>query len=824
MNVIETKNLTFTYPGGGKAVIDNVSLSVRQGEFIVLCGESSCGKTTLLRSLKSCLAPEGEKSGEVLFNGAPIEKLSEREQSGGIGFVLQDVEAQIVTDKVWHELAFGLESLGCETEEIRVRVAEMASFFGIGDWFRKDVNELSGGQKQLMNLASVMVMSPSVLILDEPTAQLDPIAAENFLAMLKKINRETGTAVILSEHRLEEAIPLCTRLLVMDNGRIICDEKPRAAVKKLLSEGHKISAALPCASRIYHSLDGSGEYPITVREGRVWLEEYVKGHKTCEVKRKPAKHEGKPAAELKEVWFSYSKELDDVSRGLSLKAYRGELLAVIGGNGAGKTTALSLLSGLNKPYCGRVLINGTPIEKVKKLYDGVLGVVPQNPKLLFTGKTLKEDLAETVPIGEDKEERVRSIAALCRLTELLERHPYDLSGGEQHRAAAAKLLIRNPEILLLDEPTKGMDAGSKHKLAVILKGLTEQGKAVIMVSHDIEFCAEYADRCAMLFDGELTAAAAPEEIFAANTLYTTAARRISRGIIENAVTAEDIICACTGKAYLGDEDSEPRGEEEIEAKATGKTKQKSWKSDIAPEKNGEKRSVGDTRLKNKTRFSVLMLLLIIPMTILMGMLYFGDRKYYFISLLVIVEALLPFMMIYEGRKPKPRELVTIASLCALTAAGRAAFFWVPQFKPMAAMVIISGAAFGAETGFIVGAVSAFISNFYFGQGPWTPWQMFCFGLIGFFAGVLFNGKNAVKEVIPMVIYGFIAVMLIYGGIMNPTGVMMYQSNITMEMLLGAYASGLYFDLIHAVSTAVFLLIGARPMLDKLDRLKNKYKM
>ena len=820
MNIIETKNLTFTYPGSDTPVLDNVSLSVEQGEFIVLCGESGCGKTTLLRSLKSCLAPHGEKSGEVLFNGVPIEMLADREQSGGIGFVMQDVEAQIVTDKVWHELAFGLESLGCDTEEIRTRVAEMASFFGIGEWFRKGVNELSGGQKQLMNLAAVMVMSPSVLILDEPTAQLDPIAAENFLAMLKKINRETGTAVILSEHRLEEAIPLCTRLLVMENGRIICDENPRTAVKKLLTEGHKISAALPCASRIYHALDGSGEYPITVREGRSRLEEFVKGHKVSEIKRQPEKHEGTPAAELKEVWFSYSKELDDVSRGLSLKAYKGELLAVIGGNGAGKTTALSLLSGLNKPYCGRVLINGVPIEKVKNLYDGVLGVVPQNPKLLFTRKTLKEDLSEVVSGTNNKEERVRSIAELCGLAELLERHPYDLSGGEQQRAAVAKLLIRNPEILLLDEPTKGMDAESKRRLAAVLKSLTGQGKAVIMVSHDIEFCAEYADSCAMLFDGELTAAAAPCELFAVNSLYTTAARRIARGIIDNAVTAEDIICACTGK-FPAEENG---GAERVKVEETMEKEHKSWKNDAISEKREDKHAIKDTKLTKRTNLSVLMLFLLIPLTILAGMFCLGDRKYYFISLLVIAEAMLPFMMIYEGRKPKPRELVTIASLCALTAAGRAAFFWLPQFKPMAALVIISGASFGGEAGFIVGAVSAFISNFYFGQGPWTPWQMFCFGVIGFIAGVLFHRKTAVKRVIPMVIYGFIAVMLIYGGIMNPAGVMMYQSNITKEMIIGAYASGLYFDLIHAVSTALFLLIGAGPMLDKLERLKTKYGM
>ncbi|MDO5398858.1 MAG: ATP-binding cassette domain-containing protein [bacterium] len=798
---------------------DNVSFEIREGEFVVLCGKSGCGKTTLLRLLKPCLAPEGDMRGEILFDGMPVYDVPERERAQKIGFVMQDVESQIVTDKVWHELAFGLESLGCETEEIRRRVAEMAGFFGIGSWFRKNVTELSGGQKQLMNLAAVMVMNPSVLILDEPTAQLDPIAADNFLSMLKKINSEIGTTIILSEHRLEETIPLCSRLLVMDNGRLVCGGKPRTVVKELLERGHEISEALPCASRLYHKLDGSGEYPLTVREGRDWLTEYAKGHKIAEIKEQAADRGGEIAAELRGVWFRYSEELDDVSRGLNLKAYRGELLTVIGGNGEGKTTALSLLSGLNKPYCGKVLINGAEIDKVKNLYDGVLGAVPQNPQLIFVKKTLGEDLREAVRDKRNKEEKVREAAVLCGLEKLLDRHPYDLSGGEQQRAALAKILVREPEILLLDEPTKGMDAGAKHKLALILKSLTARGKTVIAVSHDIEFCAEYADRCAMFFDGEISAASEPKKFFASNTLYTTAARRISRGIIENAVTEEDIVRAFADNAA---EETKPGKPEYIEPGETWKTEDKTGIKETAAEKSGDKPVYPRKENKRKIKHSAPVMLLLIPLTVLAGWFYFGDRRYYFMSLLITAEAMIPFLLSYESRKPRARELVVIAVLCALTAAGRTAFFWLPQFKPMAAMVIISGAAFGGEAGFLVGAVSAFISNFYFGQGPWTPWQMFSFGLIGFLAGIIFRKGIRLSGALPMAVYGFFAVMLIYGGIMNPAGVLMYQQIVTKEIILAAYVSGFPFDLIHAGSTAAFLIIGARPMLEKLERVKQKY--
>lgn len=817
MNIFEIENLTFTYPGADRSVPDSVSLKIHDGEFVVLCGKSGCGKTTLLRLLKPCLAPGGDTRGRILFDGTPLNAMTEREQAQRIGFVMQDVESQIVTDKVWHELAFGLESLGYETGEIRRRVAEMASFFGIGSWFRKNVTELSGGQKQLMNLASIMVMNPSVLILDEPTAQLDPIAAENFLSMLKKINREIGTTIILSEHRLEETIPLCGRLIVMDNGKFVYDGEPRSVVKELLVKGHEISDALPCASRLYHKLDGGGEYPLTVREGRDWLAEYERGHEKIKLEVKSDENTGEIAAELRGVWFRYSEELDDVSRGLSLKAYRGELLTVIGGNGAGKTTALSLLSGLNKPYCGKVLIDGQPIDKVKNLYDSVLGVVPQNPQLIFAKKTLREDLAEAVRDKKNKAEKVHNAAVLCGLESLLDRHPYDLSGGEQQRAALAKILVREPEILLLDEPTKGMDAGAKRELALILKNLTAHGKTVIAVSHDIEFCAEYADRCAMFFDGEISAAAEPKKFFASNTLYTTAARRISRGIIENAVTAEDIVHSFT--ANVPEEQREP---ERIRSGKTCKTENTSWTKEELHEKIVDKPAYHKKETKRKTKLSVLMPLLFIPLTVLAGWFYFGERRYYFISLLVIAESMLPFMMRYESGKPKARELVILAVLCALAAAGRVAFYWLPQFKPMAAIVIISGAAFGGEAGFLVGAVSTFVSNFQFGHGPWTAWQMFGFGIIGFFAGVFFKRGIRKCGVMPMVVFGFFSVMLLYGGIVNSSSVLMYQQTVTKELLLASYASGLKFDLIHAGSTAAFLLVGARPMLEKIERIKKKY--
>ena len=351
---IEIEHFSFYYPERTEKVLDDLTLTVEQGEFLVLCGPSGCGKSTLLRQLKTVLAPHGRRLGSIRFEGCPLEELDQREQSAGIGFVQQDPENQIVTDKVWHELAFGLESLGYDTPTIRRRVAEMASFFGIQTWFYKNVTELSGGQKQLLNLASIMAMQPSVLILDEPTSQLDPIAAADFLATLGKINRELGTTVVLTEHRLEDAFLLASRVAVMDRGRLLCTGSPAEVGAILRGAGHSMFLAMPTPMRIWASApDAGGHCPVTVREGRDWLTGFADGHPLGEL---PAEsrhvYPDEPAITAEGLWFKYEKELPDVVKGLSLTVRRGEFLALLGGNGTGKTTSLKLLSGLQKPYRG----------------------------------------------------------------------------------------------------------------------------------------------------------------------------------------------------------------------------------------------------------------------------------------------------------------------------------------------------------------------------------------------------------------------------------------------------------------------------------------
>ena len=544
----EIKDLSFSYPTAGqKLSLNQINLSIEKGQYITVCGRSGSGKTTLLKHLKSVLTPHGKRTGEVYFEGKPLSEADLREQSSKIGYVMQNPDNQIVTDKVWHELAFGLESLGYDQKTIRLRVAEMASYFGIQTWFSKNVTELSGGQKQLLNLASIMAMQPTVLILDEPTSQLDPIAAADFLNTVRKINLELGTTVIITEHRLEDIFHASDRVVVMEDGRIIADDEPRKVGELLKKENSDMFEAMPSPVKIYYGAESELTCPLTVREGRNWLSEYFEGKeiKTDSLpEEEPMKEDETPALTLKEVWFRYEKDLPDVLKGVSVNVAKGSIFAIVGGNGTGKSTTLKTICNICKPYRGKVLIKGKYVEKYKsgELFKNNLAMLPQDPQSLFVKKTVKEDLEEMLSSSDpEKDRKVAETAELCDVTKLLDSHPYDLSGGEQQRAALAKVLLTNPDILLLDEPTKGIDSFFKIKFAEILRKLKERGVTVVMVSHDVEFCAKYADTVSMFFDGAIITTNTPRRFFSQNSFYTTAANRMSRHIFKNAVTNEDVI-------------------------------------------------------------------------------------------------------------------------------------------------------------------------------------------------------------------------------------------------------------------------------------------
>lgn len=964
VDAVRIVDLEFSYPNASRPSVNGISLSLEKGSFTCICGPSGCGKTTLLRNLKPSITPHGMRRGQIEILGKSVESFEGRpgEEAQTIGYVLQNPENQIVTDKVWHELAFGLENLGLPTETIRLRIAEIASFFGIQSWFDKDVSELSGGQKQLLNLAAVMVMQPEILILDEPTSQLDPIAAVDFLDAVKKINNDIGTTVIITEHRLDNVVSMSDRLIVMDSGKVLVNDEPYNAVFRLAEINHPMFLAMPNPAQAYRSALGflKGEkslirdvnhlehmeklespiddvariqkhrMPLNVREGRQWLDCIMNGIpvRYARMEKEKAFETSKIKLSTTDLWFRYEKNGRDIIKGLTLKVYDGEILAIIGGNGTGKTTLLSVLAGMRRAYRGKYKINGNRTA-----------LLPQNPQSLFVCDTVKEELLEAfegTSIGKSEQNiKIQEIAEFLEINTLMDKHPYDISGGEQQRVALGKVLLLEPDLLLMDEPTKGLDNLLKMKFGELLRRLASNGRTLIFVSHDIEFCSRFANRCIMFFDGGISGEGTPRKLFSGNNFYTTAANRMARSYFVDGILPEDIGWLVAQNIKMAEADSSPDGGPKIEADSmpeigskieadsrpengskiySGSRKDESLDEGDVPIKTetgghedvpiGEKSSnnedipierkvsgyedipiehnarkhedvpIGqkssnyedvpiewkneryeDTQIKqnsddrlevvrevgapkgghlkeikrNRSLVLTFLTALVMGATIFAGSMLGGDRVYYVISVLVAIYSLVPFFVGFERRKPQLRELVVIAVLIALGVIGRQAFFMLPQMKPVLAISIIAGASLGPGAGFLVGAMIAFVSNFFFGQGPWTPWQMMALGLAGMFAGLIFQKWNR-RERKPSRLHKITACVFgllsgyFYGLVVDLWTLFGYTEKPSLSAYLIVKSTAVWFDTVLAISTFVFLWVLYAPMIKKLNRIKLKYGM
>lgn len=531
MDFLTVKNLSFSYPGATEKAIDSVSFTLKRGEIAVLTGASASGKSTLLRRLKPEIYEVGELCGEILLDGIPIDSVG----FDKIGFVMQRCEEAVVTDKVYSELAFGLESMGLNTDEINSRVAEIASYLGIEDWFYKSTSELSGGQLQLLSLASVMVMNPELLVLDEPTASLDPIAREEFYSAIHKLNRELSVTVLIAEHRLDELLPIASRLMIMENGTLAANGSPREIISSL-KKNSRAMLSMPSSARLAKELGSVTEIPLTAREGADYLAKSYKNH-TRSLPPESYSHEKSAALEFRDVCFRYERGGRDVLDSLSLKIYENEIFTVLGSNGSGKTTALLAACGQLKIYSGEIRVFGKRLSEYRgsSLFNGCLSMLPQEVESLFLFDTVRRELEE---IPQD-------VSALpTNLSHLYDRHPYDLSGGEAQLVALGKILAAKPRLLLLDEPTRALDAEAKRTLADFLRKLKSDGITVVIVTHDIEFAAELSDRCALFFGGRIASLGTPRELFSKNRFFTTEASKISRTHFDGAVTLSDVISLC----------------------------------------------------------------------------------------------------------------------------------------------------------------------------------------------------------------------------------------------------------------------------------------
>jgi energy-coupling factor transporter ATP-binding protein EcfA2 len=598
-NIIQIRDLTFAYAAGDEPVLSDINIDIGSGEFVIIMGSSGSGKTTLLKMLKRNMIPAGRYSGRVYIYGKEADKLTDRENAAGIGYVSQDPDNQIVTDKVWHELAFGLENLGMDNVTIRKKVAEMSEYFGITGWYDREVSKLSGGQKQILNLASVMVMQPGILLLDEPTANLDPLAAIRFLDVVKRINQELGVTVVMVEHNLEHIYADADRIIAIDKGRVAANSSPKKAAADIIAAGSFLIEGLPVASRLYSgynkkngnsvvsynnvNIDSNNkdnhilldEIPLTVKEGRRWYVNYKKvyGKDIIKDKDKINNFAGKgiindkvikkdvleednitgnknkkrigfikknnlenkssrkntdnienTVCQLKNVSYSYNKKLPYIIDGVDVSFKEGRITAILGGNGAGKSTMLKLIAGIIKPVRGKIISNKRII------------MLPQDPKAVFTEVSVEEELAEVLmdkgngiynnmPM-EDKREIVEQIIEEFGLNDIRKNNPYDISGGQQEKLAIAKVLLLKPEVLLLDEPTNGLDPYFKKTLGKLLKKINADGVTIIIVSHDLEFVDSFCDDVIMLFDRKVAAQDSTHKFLRDNMFYTTNYYRI----------------------------------------------------------------------------------------------------------------------------------------------------------------------------------------------------------------------------------------------------------------------------------------------------------
>ena len=522
MSFIEFKDFNFRYEEN-TPLLNDINLKINEGDFVLVNGPSGSGKTTLLTHLKKELIPKGTKTGSVTYNETEIEDLNDLTSACDIGYLFQNPDSQIVTDTVIQEIAFPLENIGEETEKIRNRLAEMVSFFKIKDILHKNVNELSGGQKQLVNLCSLLVLKPKVLILDEPTSQLDPIASYDFLTILRRLNEEFSITIILTDHKPDNIYPFVDKVVFLSDGKVIANDKP-SKITETLFKSEDFRDYMPEVTNIYYFLKDKYleledyESPLSVREARKTISLLSDKLEHLEI-REESPNQKDEILRCKNVYFGYTKD-DVFLTDVNFTAYKGDFISVIGGNGIGKSTLLQISAGLIKPVKGKVKCD----KKINISY------VHQNPMVHFTKDRVSEELE-----GISKE-----LLDLFELNDLVNIHPYDCSGGEQQKIAIAKALISKPEILILDEPTKGLDPISRKNLVSILKKLQEKGLTIIMASHDLSFIANYCNRCMMLFDGAIQLDTTPRFLFSNNSFYTTFTNRVIKDYIPNGVSLKDV--------------------------------------------------------------------------------------------------------------------------------------------------------------------------------------------------------------------------------------------------------------------------------------------
>ena len=552
--MIKIRDLTFYYGDASRPALQDVNLDIEDGEFVLVTGPSGCGKTSLCRCLNG-LIPHfygGEIAGGLEVQGLDVMRHTTRELATRVGMVFQDPENQLVSMDVQREVAFGLENLAFPRDVMAKRVEEALDTLGISGLRHRQVHELSGGEKQKVVISSVLALHPDVLVLDEPTSELDPKGAEDVLSIVRRLNDELGITVILVEHRLDRVVHLVDRMIVMDEGKIIADGNPRA----VLSNGDitSIGAGVPPIVRIVQRLRDNGvnvdNIPLTVKEGRAMLKDIFMGARGSTLSQAESADNGRPVIEIDKLWHAYPEGITAL-KNVNLRICEGEFVAVMGRNASGKTTLVKHINGLLQPTKGKVIVSGIDTRRatIAQLSQKV-GFIFQNPNDHIFADTVEEEIAFILKnLGFDSGEiaaRIDEMLEMFALKEFRRQYPRSLSGGERQRVAMASVLVARPRVLILDEPTRGMDYRLKSELMRFLNGYREKGNTVVLVTHDVETVAEHADRVVLLSEGGVVVDGNKRDVLSRALFFSPQINRLVQafekyGVPNNILTVDEAL-------------------------------------------------------------------------------------------------------------------------------------------------------------------------------------------------------------------------------------------------------------------------------------------
>ncbi|AKP66199.1 ABC transporter ATP-binding protein [Companilactobacillus ginsenosidimutans] len=542
VEIVRFENYSFKYSNSSKVSLKNVNLTINKGDFALIIGKTGSGKSTLLRQLKPELALGKSVDGKLtLFGGENDNDFSH------VAYISQFVDNQMVTETARDEFHFVLENMGVDADQIHSKIAEIASYFDIVDLMDLKEDQLSGGQKQIINLASALILNPDILLLDEPTSQLDPITSEKFLRMVEKINSDLNITIILVEHSIEQAVFFVNRVVLVDNGSIGMDEKTDSALRKLFTEPD-FKNYLPQTDRLFleSQLDEvfpNVKLPLTNRRMNQIIQQqsdYLKYED--HISRKGSSSETDELS-VKRLTFRFEFNARNILDDITFNLKKGKSYAILGPNGVGKTTLLRVITKQLEQLSGTVFIEGRKTNKMGQKFFDKLFILPQNPSLLFVTDSVQEEISYQLQQSNEQvnDDLVNQYLEKFQLTEIKNVSPYDISGGQQEYLALVIGLIKNPELLILDEPTKGLDPNMKQQVAKMLRNYQEQGGTILASTHDVLFSSKYFDFVSLMFDGRLGTFDPPIEFFPNKYFYTTEINKATRDQFAQALIWEDIV-------------------------------------------------------------------------------------------------------------------------------------------------------------------------------------------------------------------------------------------------------------------------------------------